>query len=218
MVNCAFKHQFNGSNGPNTDASLAQHWHLLHQVTLWNLLHIDGLTNVDVAEVWHESGRYDLTPAEQGWICERGGSSLLTLTSCSSDTGLSLDEVPSCLTYSLTWRRRAIMCLRRLLRDSRGVQGSKVKPGCAGLNQAGDLLRSSCVCVRHAVFSSCDAMKRKATEHFAHVRIIVKSWKLWNNTCRSLGMMSKLLIFELHMNKNYVLLGAYCITSHLFRT
>lgn len=118
-----------------------------------------------------------ISPAVLRPDTSRTGLDLWTLTSCSSDTGLSLDEVPSCLTYPLTWRRRTVLCLRRHLRDSRGVQGSEVKPGCAGLNQAGDLLRSSCVCVRHAVFGSCDAMKRKATEHFAHVRIIVKSWK-----------------------------------------
>lgn len=58
------------------------------------------------------------------------------------------------------------------------TQGSKFKPGFAGFNQASQrppafVLQSICVCVWHGAWTSRDAMKPQAAEHFAHVRIIV---------------------------------------------
>lgn len=58
------------------------------------------------------------------------------------------------------------------------TQGSKFKPGFAGFNQASQrppafVLQSICVCVWPSAWTSRDAMKPQAAEHFAHVRIIV---------------------------------------------
>lgn len=178
-------------------------WHKGGMSFLWNLLHIAGLTNVYFAKVWLLISLAGVREAVTTWHQHSGVGSVnmedllrRTLTSCSSDTGLSPDEVPSCLTYSLTWRRRTVTCLRRLWRDSDVRRGQRSSLDVlASTRPAGDHLHLSCsqfcVCVR----TSRDAIKPRATELFAHVRITMKSWTF---LCNSL-----MFWLDSHKRKSY---------------
>lgn len=71
-----------------------------------------------------QRGFYNLTPAQWRWRWNLLSLQMLTR------------QVPSCLKYS---SRHVLLCLTWLLMHRRGgwcAQGSKFKPGCAGLNQA----------------------------------------------------------------------------------
>lgn len=164
---------------------------LLHQVTVWNLLHIDGLTNVYLAEVWHESLRlcYNLTPAERGWICERGGSP-------------PLKRLDSSVTLFRHWFVSAWGAfLPYIFLNVEETRSDVSQETLKGLYRCAGVKGQAWMCWtqpgRRPVFV-CDTSSlaaAMATEHFAHVRIIVKSWKRWSNTRRSLEMMSEWILY-----------------------